>query len=86
LVTKTFFSKEKEKQNKEGRPNGRKNEETACPITILPITTSKKTITTNANQNIKYHISEKKTILPITTSKKQEQPIANNPKYQLPYF
>jgi hypothetical protein len=38
-----FWSeKKKKKQEKQGRPNGRKNEETACPKTLLPITTFKK--------------------------------------------
>ena len=48
----------KKKRNQTRTTNGRKNAETACPKTILPITTSKKTITTNANQHIKYHIFE----------------------------
>ncbi len=42
---KHFFRKKKTRTT-----NGRKNAETACPKTIQPITTSKKTITTNANQ------------------------------------
>jgi hypothetical protein len=38
--------------------NGRKNDETACPKTNTTNDNLNKTITTNANQHIKYHIFE----------------------------